>query len=310
MAIREILRLGDPRLRQVAKPLANPRDPLVPSLLSDLHDTMAAHSGAGLAAPQIGVPLRVVVYGTDAINPRYPQEVPVQRTVLINPVLTPIGDAQQQGWEGCLSVPGLRGQVKRWRKIRLQGWNGEGEPIDQVVEDFHARVVQHECDHLDGVLFPDCLCDPTAFGFIPELEAAGVIPAVLQTSAETPELHRHDLQIIIEHPEGQPGDILIACFDNADDWMTIEKSFRTARKPCPASGQETHVVFRDLPHGTYACCAMLDGNGNQRMDCNLVGYPLEPFGFSNGAQGAFGPPDFSAAAFVHQGATCLRIALR
>ena len=178
MAVREILRLGDPRLRQVAAPVANLADPQLPLLLADLHDTMAAHAGAGLAAPQIGVPLRVVVFGTNAINPRYPEEPPVPRTVLINPVLTPLGDDTLDCWEGCLSVPGLRGQVTRWCRLRVQGFNGDGQAIDQVVEGFPARVVQHECDHLDGVLFPDRLCDPTAFGYIDELTAAGLIPAV------------------------------------------------------------------------------------------------------------------------------------
>jgi peptide deformylase len=178
VAVREILRLGDPRLRQVAAPLANLADPQLPLLLEDLHDTMAAHQGAGLAAPQIGVPLRVVVFGTGAINPRYPQEPPVPRTVLVNPLLTPLGDERQQGWEGCLSVPGLRGRVNRWLRLRIQGFNGEGEAIDQVVEGFHARVVQHECDHLDGVLFPDRLTDPHAFGYVDELTDAGLITAI------------------------------------------------------------------------------------------------------------------------------------
>ena len=178
VAVREILRLGDPRLRQVSAPLSNLADPQLPLLLADLHDTMAAHGGAGLAAPQIGVPLRVVVFGTDAINPRYPQEPPVPRTVLINPVLTPLSDERQPSWEGCLSVPGLRGRVNRWLRLRVQGFNGEGQTIDQVVEGFHARVVQHECDHLDGVLFPDRLSDPQAFGYIEELSAAGLIPAL------------------------------------------------------------------------------------------------------------------------------------
>jgi peptide deformylase len=165
VAVREILRLGDPRLRQVAAPVANLADPQLPLLLADLQDTMAAHAGAGLAAPQIGVPFRVVVFGTDAINPRYPEEPPVPRTVLINPVLTPLGDETLDCWEGCLSVPGLRGQVTRWCCLRVEGFNGDGQAIDQVVEGFHARVVQHECDHLIGMLYPMRVRDFSRFGF-------------------------------------------------------------------------------------------------------------------------------------------------
>ena len=139
-------------------------DRQLPRLIADLHDTMAACSGAGLAAPQIGVPLRVVLFGGGGPNPRYPDAPAIPRTVLINPVLTPLGPECDDGWEGCLSVPGLRGQVFRWLRLRMQG--------------FDTGVVQHECDHLDGVLFPDRLSHPSAFGFIPELEVAGLIPAV------------------------------------------------------------------------------------------------------------------------------------
>lgn len=178
MAVRTVLRLGDPRLRQRAQVVADVRDPALRQLIVDLEDTMAACSGAGLAAPQIGVPLRVVLFGGGGPNPRYPDAPPLPRTLLINPVLTPFGPEREEAWEGCLSVPGLRGRVPRWLRLRYHGIDGEGQPVDRSVEGFHARVVQHECDHLDGLLFPDRLSDPTAFGFIPELEAAGLIPAV------------------------------------------------------------------------------------------------------------------------------------
>ena len=178
MAVRTVLRLGDPRLRQPAQPVIDVADPALRQLITDLDDTMAACSGAGLAAPQIGVSLRVVLFGGGGPNPRYPDAPPLPRTLLINPVLTPLGPERDEGWEGCLSVPGLRGRVSRWQRLRYQGIDGDGQPVDRCVEGFHARVVQHECDHLDGVLFPDRLSDPTAFGFIPELEAAGLIPSV------------------------------------------------------------------------------------------------------------------------------------
>ncbi|MFZ4803618.1 MAG: peptide deformylase [Synechococcus lacustris] len=178
MSVRQILRLGDPRLRQRAKAVGDPFDSSLAELIADLEDTMAAHQGAGLAAPQIGVALRVVLFGGGGVNPRYPDAAPVPHTLLINPVLTPLADEQQEGWEGCLSVPGLRGRVRRWQQLRYQGLDAAGNKIERCVEGFHARVVQHECDHLDGVLFPDKLSDPAAFGFIPELEAAGLIPSV------------------------------------------------------------------------------------------------------------------------------------
>ena len=178
MAVRTVLRLGDPCLRLCAQPVVDWADPALRQLIVDLEDTMAACSGAGLAAPQIGVPLRVVLFGGGGPNPRYPDAPAIPRTLLINPVLTPLGPERDEGWEGCLSVPGLRGRVSRWRGLRYQGIDADGQAVDRCVEGFHARVVQHECDHLDGVLFPDRLSDPTAFGFIPELEAAGLIPAV------------------------------------------------------------------------------------------------------------------------------------
>jgi len=193
MAIRPVLRLGDPRLRQQARPVRDLDDPLLPRLIADLDDTMAACNGAGLAAPQIGVPLRVVLFGGSGPNPRYPDAPPIPRTVLINPVLTPLGPECEDGWEGCLSVPGLRGQVSRWLRLRMQGFDDRGQPVDECVEGFHARVVQHECDHLDGVLFPDRLNHPTAFGFIPELEAAGLIKGSLDLvkHAEHRQVHGH-----------------------------------------------------------------------------------------------------------------------
>jgi len=143
-------------------------------LITDLRDTMAALSGAGLAAPQIAVPWRVVIYGLTH-NPRYPDALPIPETVLINPKLTPVGTTTQLGWEGCLSVPGLRGQVARWHTLHVSWCDPLGAKREAVVEGFHARVVQHECDHLDGVLFPDRLHDPGAFGFEQELLAAGAL---------------------------------------------------------------------------------------------------------------------------------------
>ncbi len=155
MAVRDVLTIGDPRLRQVSAPVERFDDPALSALLDDLRDTMAAADGAGLAAPQIGVPLRVVIFGITH-NPRYPEAPPIPETVLINPVLTPLGDGQDDdAWEGCLSVPGWRARVPRWRRLRYRGVDGQGQAFEREVEGFHARVVQHECDHLDGVLFPD-----------------------------------------------------------------------------------------------------------------------------------------------------------
>ena len=178
MGVRQILRMGDPQLRQRSMPVAMPWDDHLKELILDLQDTMEANQGAGLAAPQIGVPLRVVVFGGAAINPRYPDQAPLPRTILINPVLTPLGEGKEDGWEGCLSVPGLRGKVHRWSRLRYQGFDESGNEIDRSVDGFHARVVQHECDHLDGILFPDKLRSYDAFGFTPELEATGLIPPI------------------------------------------------------------------------------------------------------------------------------------
>ena len=165
MTVREILKMGDARLLRVAKPVAQFDTDAVHLLVSDMFDTMHAVNGAGLAAPQIGVDLQLVIFGTDAPNPRYPDAPPVPRTVLLNPVITPVGDAQEEDWEGCLSVPGLRGVVPRWAAIRYQGFDQYGDPIDRTVEGFHARVVQHECDHLIGKLYPMRVRDFTKFGF-------------------------------------------------------------------------------------------------------------------------------------------------
>jgi peptide deformylase len=165
MAVREILKMGDERLLLVAQPVKFFNTPELQALLNDLNDTMLAANGAGLAAPQIGVDLQVVVFGSGEVNPRYPDAPVVPYTVLINPVLTPIGDEEEDGWEGCLSVPGLRGVVPRFKRLRYQGFDPLGNPIDRTVEGFHARVVQHECDHLIGRLYPMRVRDFTRFGY-------------------------------------------------------------------------------------------------------------------------------------------------
>ncbi|MFM7313658.1 MAG: peptide deformylase [Cyanobium sp.] len=176
MTVREVLRLGDPRLRQRSAELAEDLfgSAELQALIADLRDTMAARDGAGLAAPQIGVPLRVVIYGITA-NPRYPEAPPIPETLLINPVLMPLGQERQSGWEGCLSVPGLRGRVQRARRLQVAWRDPDGRCREKTVEGFHARVVQHECDHLDGLLFVDRLEDSRAFGFTDALQAAGVL---------------------------------------------------------------------------------------------------------------------------------------
>lgn len=176
MAIRPILKMGDARLLRVAQPVTDFDSDALRQLLADLSDTMAAANGAGLAAPQIGVDLQVVIFGSDAPNPRYPDAPVVPRTVLVNPVITPVGDEQEEGWEGCLSVPGMRGLVPRWRRIRYTGFDAQGQRLEREVEGFHARVVQHECDHLFGKLYPMRMRDFTQFGFtevlFPGLDAA------------------------------------------------------------------------------------------------------------------------------------------
>ena len=164
MAVREILKMGDPRLLRVAPPVSEFGSPELHALVADLFDTMEAANGAGLAAPQIGVDLQVVIFGF-ASNERYPDALPVPRTVLVNPVITPLSDEEEEGWEGCLSVPGLRGVVPRYSRIRYGGFDPEGRPIEREAEGFHARVVQHECDHLRGVLYPMRVRDFSRFGF-------------------------------------------------------------------------------------------------------------------------------------------------
>lgn len=166
MAVHEILKMGDPRLLRVARPVTAFDSDQLHLLVRDMLDTMQAASGAGLAAPQIGVDLQVVIFGNTANdNPRYPGRPEVPRTVLCNPVITPLDDAQEDGWEGCLSVPGLRGLVPRWTRIRYTGFDAYGDPIDRTVEGWHARVVQHEVDHLLGRLYPTRMRDMTQFGF-------------------------------------------------------------------------------------------------------------------------------------------------
>jgi len=162
--IRNVLKMGDPRLLMVARPIQEfgTRDLLV--LIEDLFDTMKHLNGVGLAAPQIGVGVRVVVFGVSS-NPRYPEAPVIPPTLLVNPVLSPLGLLEQEGWEGCLSVPGLRGIVSRWNRLRYEGFDEKGQRISRDVHGFHARVVQHECDHLDGVLYPMRLRDMTRFGY-------------------------------------------------------------------------------------------------------------------------------------------------
>lgn len=176
--IRPILKMGDPRLLQRSQEVAAFGTMELRQLIDDMFDTMHAADGAGLAAPQIGVPLRVVIFGSadGTPNPRYPAEPAVPPTILVNPVLQPLGDETEEGWEGCLSVPGLRGVVPRWRRLRYSGFDADGRPIERTAEGFHARVVQHECDHLDGILYPMRVRDFSRFGFtevlFPELAGA------------------------------------------------------------------------------------------------------------------------------------------
>lgn len=165
MTVHDILKMGDPRLLRVAPLVTQFDTDELHLLISDMLDTMHAASGAGLAAPQIGVDLQVVIFGTDTVNPRYPDAPVVPRTVLINPVITALEESQEEGWEGCLSVPGMRGVVPRYSHIRYTGFDQYGDPIDRMAEGFHARVVQHECDHLIGVLYPMRMTDFTQFGF-------------------------------------------------------------------------------------------------------------------------------------------------
>jgi peptide deformylase len=168
MAIRPVLRLGDPRLFKVASEVSEFNHPELDTLIEDMFDTMEAADGAGLAAPQIGIGLRIAIFGFDS-NPRYPDSNAVPRTILINPRITVLSDEQEDGWEGCLSVPGMRGVVSRHKHIRYRGFDASGTAIDVEASDFHARVVQHECDHLDGIIYTQRLTDPLKFGFTDEL---------------------------------------------------------------------------------------------------------------------------------------------
>jgi len=164
MAVREILKMGDPRLLRVAQPVRDFGTAELQTLVADMLDTMVAANGAGLAAPQIGVDLQLVIFGFQR-NERYPDAPPVPLTVLCNPQITPLGPDEVDGWEGCLSVPGLRGVVPRWARIRYTGVDAEGRPLDREADGFHARVVQHECDHLIGRLYPTRMRDLTRLGF-------------------------------------------------------------------------------------------------------------------------------------------------
>jgi len=164
MTVREILKMGDPRLLRVAQPVRTFGTPELESLIGDMFDTMRVANGAGLAAPQIGVDLAVVIFGVTHTD-RYPDAPPVPRTVLINPTITPLSNDEEEGWEGCLSVPGLRGVVPRFARIRYSGFDVQGQVIAREAEGFHARVVQHECDHLQGVLYPMRVRDFSRFGY-------------------------------------------------------------------------------------------------------------------------------------------------
>ncbi|MEK7344089.1 MAG: peptide deformylase [Pseudomonadota bacterium] len=176
MSLRDILKMGDARLLRMAEPVQAFDTPALHALIADMRETMAAVNGAGLAAPQIGVNLQVVIFGSAARNPRYPDRPLVPQTVLINPVIVPLGPDEEEDWEGCLSVPGLRGVVPRWSRIRYTGVDERGQPIDRTVDGFHARVVQHECDHLIGKLYPMRVRDFSRFGFteilFPQISAA------------------------------------------------------------------------------------------------------------------------------------------
>lgn len=165
MSVRDILKMGDSRLLRQAEPVSRFSTPELQTLIEDMFDTMHAANGAGLAAPQIGVNLQVVIFGFKQ-NLRYPDAPPVPETVLINPVLRPLSDLMEEDWEGCLSVPGLRGIVPRWKELHYEGFDQHGNAISRDVNGFHARVVQHECDHLAGILYPMRIRDFSRFGFV------------------------------------------------------------------------------------------------------------------------------------------------
>ncbi|GAB2910832.1 peptide deformylase [Paralcaligenes sp. KSB-10] len=173
--LREILKMGDPRLLRIAQPVVDFNSAGLDALIADMFDTMRDAGGVGLAAPQIGVDLQLVIFGFDASD-RYPDAPPVPQTILCNPVITPLSDEQEDGWEGCLSVPGLRAAVPRYRHIRYSGFDPQGKPLERTAEGFHARVVQHECDHLIGRLYPSRIKDFSQFGYteilFPDLDPA------------------------------------------------------------------------------------------------------------------------------------------
>lgn len=177
MAVREVLRMGHPLLLQRALPVLAFNTAALDALIDDMFDTMAARNGAGLAAPQIGEMLRVVIFSIEN-NPRYPNVEPVPSTILINPEIEVLSSEEQLGWEGCLSVPGMRGQVPRHQHIRYRGFDASGTPFEREVKGFHARVVQHECDHLDGVLYPQRIRDMSEFGFTDVLTEQGRVGKV------------------------------------------------------------------------------------------------------------------------------------
>ena len=195
MAVRTVLRMGDPRLRRVAAPVEAFDTPELHALIEDMKDTMAAYDGAGLAATQIGVMQRVMIFGID-VNPRYPEAEAVPMTVLVNPEYELVDDTREAGWEGCLSVPGMRGIVSRPAHIRYRGRDEFGAPVEREVDGFHARVFQHEYDHLDGILYPDRIEAHSSFGFIEELEAAGAFDVPTGLTADgapaQPATHRDD----------------------------------------------------------------------------------------------------------------------
>lgn len=171
MSVRPILKMGDPRLIQPSVPVTEFGTPELAALIADMFDTMAAANGAGLAAPQIGVLLRVVIFGFDD-NERYPEAPSVPKTILINPTITPTSEEVTESWEGCLSLPGLRGVVRRWKNVHYEGFDQHGNHISRDAEGFHALVVQHECDHLDGILYPIRMHDLSRFGFEDALYAS------------------------------------------------------------------------------------------------------------------------------------------
>jgi len=178
MAVRQVLRMGHPILMQTAQPVKEFNTEALKALVDDMFDTMVALNGAGLAAPQIGESLRLVIFSVED-NPRYPDAEPVPTTVVINPEIEILSNEQDSGWEGCLSIPGMRGLVPRYLHIRYRGFDLSGMPFEREAKGFHARVVQHECDHLDGVLYPQRMIDMTQFGFTEELVKSGVLNQVV-----------------------------------------------------------------------------------------------------------------------------------